>query len=278
MLDIPYKTFSFKDYTIEGFSRAAVQTFWRIPEFHLGFDLGAQPWSFMGTPNWFISHTHLDHIAFLPNYVARRRMMGMDPPRVFLPEKNVDAVAKVLRLWGQLDCGNYPCDLIGVKDGDTVELSREIVVEAHATVHRVPSLGFVVYHRRRKLLPELLELSGDEIRTIKESGKQIDYEIKVPKLAYLGDSQIAGLDRNEIFYKAETLIMEMTFVEDEHVSDVIGKRGHIHLRDVAARQEKFENELIIAAHFTARSIRPQIEECVRKSLPTMLDGRLKLWI
>ena len=61
--------------TIEGYSRAAVQTYWRIPELKIGFDLGAQPWDFMGTPTWFVTHAHLDHVAALPVYVARRRMM-----------------------------------------------------------------------------------------------------------------------------------------------------------------------------------------------------------
>ena len=37
--------------TVEGYSRAAVQSYWRIPELKLGFDLGAHPWDFMGTPS-----------------------------------------------------------------------------------------------------------------------------------------------------------------------------------------------------------------------------------
>ena len=47
--------------TIEGYSRAAVQSYWRIPELKIGFDLGAHPWDFMGTPTWFVTHVHLDH-------------------------------------------------------------------------------------------------------------------------------------------------------------------------------------------------------------------------
>ena len=37
--NLPVKTLAYKDLTIEGYSRAAVQTYWRIPEFKLGFDL-----------------------------------------------------------------------------------------------------------------------------------------------------------------------------------------------------------------------------------------------
>ena len=66
----PYFTHTHDGLTVEGWSRAAVQTCWRIPELNIGFDLGAQPWDFMGTPTWFVSHTHLDHVAALPVYVA----------------------------------------------------------------------------------------------------------------------------------------------------------------------------------------------------------------
>ena len=84
--NMPVKTLVHKDLTIEGYSRAAVQTYWRIPELKIGFDLGGQPWSFMGTGTWFVSHAHLDHLAALPVYVARRRMMKMEPPTIYLPE------------------------------------------------------------------------------------------------------------------------------------------------------------------------------------------------
>ena len=73
--------------TVEGYSRAAVQSYWRIPELKIGFDLGAQPWDFMGTPTWLVTHTHLDHAACLPVYIARRRMMRMEPPTLYLPEE-----------------------------------------------------------------------------------------------------------------------------------------------------------------------------------------------
>ena len=64
--NLPFRTIKHRDFTIEGYSRAAVQTYWRIPEMKLGFDLGGQPWDFMGTPTWFVSHGHLDHVAALP--------------------------------------------------------------------------------------------------------------------------------------------------------------------------------------------------------------------
>ena len=90
----PVKTLQHNDLTIEGYSRAAVQTYWRFPELKLGFDLGAQPWSFMGTETWFVTHGHLDHVAALPVYVARRRMMKMTPPVIYMPAEMIEPGAE----------------------------------------------------------------------------------------------------------------------------------------------------------------------------------------
>src|SRR6187200_297931 len=106
MLDnCPFRTLKHKDLTIEGYSRAAVQSYFRIPELKLGFDLGAQPWDFMGTQTWLISHAHLDHIAALPIYVARRRMMKMEPPTVYVPAYAAEDVRKLLHIFQKLDRG-----------------------------------------------------------------------------------------------------------------------------------------------------------------------------
>ena len=106
--NIPILSTTHDSLTIEGYSRAAVQTCWRIPELKMGFDLGAHPWEFMGTPTWLISHVHLDHIAALPSYVARRRLMKMDPPVIYLPEHAVDTVRQMLSAFSRLDRGRLP--------------------------------------------------------------------------------------------------------------------------------------------------------------------------
>lgn len=276
--NVPYRSFEFNGLTIEGYSRAAVQSYWRIPELKLGFDLGAHPWDFMGTGTWFISHTHLDHIAAIPVYIARRRMMKMDPPTIYLPSEAVDGVKQVLGAFSRLDRGRLPCKLVPVEAGDEIELSRELVATAHATDHRIPSLGYVIWERRKKLKPEYLELSGEQIRDIRLSGKEVTHETRFPRLAYLGDSTPRGLDDNPVMYEAEILITELTFVSPEHRPKMIRKLGHIHLDDLVYRKEQFENKLVIAAHLSTRYHPKQVERFVKKAFPDMLDGRLKLWL
>ncbi len=264
--------------TVEGYSRAAVQSYWRVPELKLGLDLGAHPWDFMGTPNWFISHTHLDHIAALPLYVARRRLMGMAPPRIWLPAESVDRVRQMLNSFERLDRGRLPCELNGVEGGDEFALSRELHVNVLKTKHTIASVGYVVSERRKKLKPEYLGLTGEQIRELREGGTEITEERRLPILGFTGDTSAEGLDRNPLFYETKILITEMTFVAADHTPQLIRKSGHMHLNDFVERQNQFKNELIIAGHFSTRYSRRQAERIVRQAIPDMMRDRLVVWL
>ncbi len=276
--NVALKSLTHQGLTVEGYSRAAVQSYWRIPELKLGFDFGAQPWDFMGTGTWFVSHYHLDHIASLPVYVARRRMMKMEPPTIYLPEHGLDAVEQMMRAFSKLDRSRMPCELVPVKAGDEIELSRENVVTVCATKHTIPSVGYIVWQRRNKLKPEFSSLSGEQIREKRLAGVEIATEQRVPLVAYLGDSTAAGLDNNPDMFKAKILIAEMTFVAPDHRQELIRKNGHMHLDDFVKRRDRFENELIIAGHFSTRYHPDQIRRHVANKFPDMLGGRLHLWL
>ncbi|WP_442506997.1 MBL fold metallo-hydrolase [Novipirellula sp. SH528] len=264
--------------TIEGYSRAAVQTYWRVNELKVLFDCGGQPWDFMGTPTMFISHTHLDHIAALPAYVSRRRMMKMDPPVIYLPDSAVDATWDMLQLFRRLDRGAMPCELIGLLPGDETSISREYIVTSLPTRHTIDSLGFVIHQRRHKLKPEFQGLEGDKIRDLKLAGTEITEETRVPVFAYTGDTSPPGLDNNPVFYEAKTLVSELTFVAPEHRKEKIHKHGHMHIDDYKQRSDRFQNELIIASHLSTRYNDTQVKRLAQKALPDALGGRMKLWL
>jgi len=276
--NLPVKKLEYNNLTIEGYSRAAVQTYWRFPELKIGFDLGAQPWSFMGTATWFVSHGHLDHIAAIPVYVARRRMMKMDPPTIYLPESLISPVKQIFQQFTQMDRGRLPCDLVAASPGDEIELSREHVVTVVETKHSVPSLGFIVWERRKKLKSQYQSLTGEEIRSLRLAGQDVSEEKRRPLLAYLGDSAPEGLDHSPEMFEAEVLITELTFLSPHHRRQKIHKFGHLHLDDIVERRERFKNKLIIASHFSTRYHENTILNLVEKKLPDMLDGRLHLWL
>lgn len=274
----PILTYRHAGLTVEGYSRAAVQSYWRVPELKIGFDLGAQPWDFMGTATWFITHTHLDHVAALPVYVARRRMMRMEPPDLYLPAEAIEDVRRLLLVMHRLDRGRMLCNLHGLKAGNEVDLSRENVVTVFGTTHTIPSLGYVVWDRRHKLKEEYLGLPGDKIRDLRLSGTPVTREVRVPLLAYTGDTSPAGLDSCQAAYEAKILITELSFIRPSHRREKIHKFGHMHLDDFVERADRFKNELIICAHFSTRYNAQEIRRIIDAKVPPQLRERMHLWL
>ncbi|MCA9035632.1 MAG: metal-dependent hydrolase [Planctomycetaceae bacterium] len=275
--NLPLHSVRHKALTIEGYSRAAVQTYWRIPELKLGFDLGASPWSFMGTPKFFVSHGHLDHMAALPVYVARRRMMKMEPPVIYLPIEIVDPVWQMMRAWQRLDRGRMVCELVGVKEGDEITLSREHRVTVFATKHTVESVGYIVYDCRKKLKAEFQGLSGDQIRDIRLSGAEVTNETLTPLVCFTGDTSPKGLDGHPDVFNAQVLITEMTFFRPDHRKEKIHKFGHMHLDDILERADLFNNELIILSHLSTRTTETEARRRLKRALPPSLRERTILW-
>jgi ribonuclease Z len=142
----------------------------------------------------------------------------------------------------------------------------------------VPSLGYIVWERRKKLKAEYQGLAGEEIRDLRLAGNEVSEEIRRPLLAYLGDSSPAGLDNCPEMYEAEIFIGELTFVAPDHRKENIHKYGHFHLDDIVDRRDRFKNKLVILGHFSTRYHDRQIRRFVEDRLPGMLDGRLHLWL
>jgi ribonuclease Z len=274
----PVISFHHAGLTVEGWSRAAVQSYWRVPELKLGFDLGAHPWMFMGTPTWLLSHTHLDHVAALPVYVARRRMMKMSPPTIYLPAPALEDVRRLLAVMQRLDRGRMNCNLIGLQPGEEVALSREHVVTAFGTSHTIPSLGYLIWDRRQKLKDEFIGLPGDQIRDLRLGGTQVTREVRTPMLAYTGDTSPAGIDNFPPAFQAKILITELSFIRAKHRREKIHKFGHMHIDDFIERADKFQNELIVAAHFSTRYHPNEVHETVLRKLPPGLRERVRVWI
>jgi ribonuclease Z len=72
--NVPVRSLVHNNLTIEVLARRS--NVLEDSELKLGFDLGSQPWSFMGTGTWFVSHASGPRGSGL--FVARRRMM-VDP-------------------------------------------------------------------------------------------------------------------------------------------------------------------------------------------------------
>jgi ribonuclease Z len=232
----------------------------------------------MGTASWFLTHMHLDHMACLPVYVARRRMMKMAPPTIYLPEYAVDDIRRLLLIMQRLDRGRQNCELVGVKPGQEIELSRDHVISVFETTHTIPSVGYLVWERRNKLKEEYHGLTGEQIRDLRLSGTPVTRELRTPLVAYTGDTSPAGLDNYPPAYEAKILITEMSFIRAKHRREKIHKFGHMHLDDFIERADRFKNELIVCAHFSTRYGVDEVRRILEAKLPEALRGRVRIWI
>lgn len=252
MRDIFYRTKKLDDLTLRGSSRASVQSFWNIPEYETGLDIGAHPWDLTSSIRYlFISHTHRDHIGGLYQLIARRRKLNLPPPQIFVPAPTLPTVQRFLEVWQELDGSSFNFSLSPLSPGDRVHWEtsdgRILELEALETLHRVPSLGYVV----------------------RENG--------APTLAYSGDTLPEALDKNPVFYRAKILVMEMTSADDLYSPEAIHAFGHTHFLDVLERRERFENRYVILSHFTCRQSMNLLCRHVARVFPDRLDGKLIVW-
>jgi ribonuclease Z len=263
--------------TIEGWSRAGIQSYWRVPELRIGFDLGAIPWDFTSTGTWFVTHGHVDHLVALPAYLARRSMLKLGPPTVHVPFEIVADVQNLLAAWRAIDRGTQECNLVGVQPGGRIGISQLHYVTAFSTSHPVPSRGYVVWEHRQKLKEEFIGLPGERLKELREAGEAITTGVPVPLLCYTGDTGPAGLDADPAVYESQVLITELSFARPEHSRERIHAYGHLHLDDIIDRATRFRNELIIAAHVTSRDEPPDFQRWVNERLPEGLRERVKVW-
>jgi ribonuclease Z len=106
----------------------------------------------------------------------------------------------------------------------------------------------------------------------------ITREVRVPLVAYTGDTAPAGHDNCPACLDAKVHITEMSFIREKHRRDKIHKFGHMHLDDFVERADRFKNELIVAAHFSTRYHPNEVRRLLEARLPERLKARMRLWI
>jgi ribonuclease Z len=70
----------------------------------------------------------------------------------------------------------------------------------------------------------------------------------------------------------------MSFIRPNHRREKIHKFGHMHLDDFLERAGRFQNELIVCAHFSTRYHPNEVRRYVEGKLPPDLRERVKLWL
>lgn len=259
-----------------GFSIAGMETCIEVPSHKLLLDLGRCSKSAVNYPLVLVSHGHIDHMGAVAQHAARRAMMKMSVGTYVVPRAVAADVEALFNAAGVLDGQIIPRRVIALGPGEEHALGKNRWVRPFETFHRVPSQGYTVWERRHRLREEFRNLAGPEIGELRKRGVQIEDPYEVPVLSFTGDTRIEVLERNEELTRAETLVMETTFLDERVTVESSREMGHIHLDEVLARTELLTANEVVLAHFSARYGDADVARITAARVPDELKERLRV--
>jgi ribonuclease Z len=270
--DKDFFTLRTEHFTIEGRSRAGHETWFRIRDLNIAFDIGRGPDAIVGVPHVFITHAHLDHSVGVPFYAGQRHLLGHAGGTIYMPHDAAEGFREILAVYERMANTRFDIDIRAVGPGDIVTLGRNHEVRVHAATHRVAANAYEVIEVRHRLRDAFASLSQEEIHARRA---EVIEEYRAPLLVYTGDTDRGILETSEAIFKSEVLMIECSFVADGH-QERAARYRHIHFDDIEEFAERFQNDLIVLTHFSRRYSRSQIHDEVRKRCPAVLRERLRL--
>lgn len=237
---------------IQGVSVAGEASAVMVPEFDLCFDIGACHRPMLAAKHVAITHGHMDHVAGLPYYFSQRFFQGMGTGICVCDKRVEPAVRTMMEGWIDLEQQRTSHEIIGLGDGEELEIKNNIFLRAFQLDHTVPTIGYSLVERRTKLRPEFTSLPQDELRRLKHQGTEITRELRVPMVAYIGDALPGPQMMREEVLGARVLVTECTFFEPEHKERaLVGK--HVHFDDIIELLRHAKCEALVITHVSRRT-------------------------
>lgn len=224
-----------------------------------------------------VTHGHADHIGALAQHVAQRGLRRLDPATYVVPPGLAGDLEELLGVWRRMDRGALRATIRTLEPGDELEVRRDLVARPFRTDHRVPSQGYLLERRGRRLRPEFTGRPGADLARLRGEGADIEEEVREPLIAITGDTRISGVLEHDDVLRCPRLVMEATFLDDRIDAAGAAERGHIHLDDVAEHAHRFTCEHLVLNHVSPRHTTEEAEWLVRNRLPEDLAARTRVF-
>jgi len=260
------------NYTLQGFSIAALRTNFYVSELGLMLDAGI---SGNFSPNVIcVTHGHADHSANLPCHLYSKKEGKI---KIFVPDESQDkfgsyidssiVLGKDTHIVDEKDIDMRFHDVIGVCGGDKIDVvlrGKDFVIEVINCYHSIPCVGFGFIEKRRKLKSEYLNLPGKEIATLKKSGIDVSEIVDLNQFCFLGDTSKKILEKEwDILKKYKCIMIECTFIKEDDYEQA-EKTKHIHWRDLETYVKENVDMMFILFHFSQRYKKSEIIEFFEK--------------
>ncbi|EJO70016.1 MBL fold metallo-hydrolase [Leptospira kirschneri] len=262
-----YCKFQHKQYQFEGISEGGIRTSLYLPSLSLMFDIGAQNPNRIHLDNLLLTHSHLDHSSGLPYYISQRSLRKLKPPRIFVPAPLEKPMRKILDLYSEIENFTYAYELSAVSPGDKIDLDSNHFFSPHQTFHRVPSQGYTLYQKRKKLKKEFQSISQNELNQALKEKIEVSELSEIPVISFSGDTKIEYVLEHEDVANSSILFIECTYIDDERNVAQAREWGHTHLDEILDNLSSFKNEKIVLIHFSKRYSVSYIREVLDKRIP-----------
>lgn len=257
-------------YTIKGFSIAALRSNFFIKELNIMFDAGLS--ANLSPDHIFVTHTHTDHCANLPYHLYT--FNKEDNMKIYVPngcEKKTNMLIQSVHTINTDEEYNGMYDIVPVKPNEHIDIiikGKQMRIEIIECDHTVPCVGYGLSEIKRKLKNEYLGMKGNEIVKLKNDNVDIYRNEIHHYFLYLGDTSCEILKNTEI-YKYKTIMMECTFIYDDDQENAIHKK-HTHWNEIKDTVQNNPHIQFILYHFSGKYKKNEIDEFfTRNSYPNL---------
>jgi len=263
-------TFNFGNLRLQGWSEAGSETWFRVHPPGLALDAGRGAPQLAGAADVFLTHGHLDHALGTAYVLSQRTRHHGAGTRVYCPAEVVADLEAMVRAAGRMERTDYDAVLAGLAPGDRVPVGRGLLIEAFATDHVVPSLGYHLVRVKHRLRERYRGLPGAELARLKATGEETEEPVEELALTYCGDTGPGVFDSEPRLFEAAVLVLECTFLgEGKRESAALYK--HLHVEDLAARRDSFRNQNVVLHHLSRRHRTADLRRAVEQTMPGLAE-------
>ncbi len=257
-----------------GISVGGIQTCMHLPQYKLLFDIGTGYEHIIDVPRLLVTHGHLDHSSGIAYYISQRNLRRLPPADVYVPPPLLPPLKKILNLWSEIEGYDSQYNLHAVDYKRFYPIQGNNYFKAIPSVHRVPSNGYTIFEKNRKLKEEYQDLPGSKIAEMKLGGGDIFYENYNPVISFSGDTQIEFVLENECVRNSRVLFLECTYIDQVRSIEQTRHWGHLHLDEIVENVEAFRNvQKLYLIHFSPRYSPEKIQKNLKEKLPLWLYER-----
>jgi ribonuclease BN (tRNA processing enzyme) len=215
--------------------------------------------------NCFITHSHADHAFYLPMLMVGSRDMAIYTPveSARFIDNHINSTFCMNACSDDFDKSWY--NLIPVRAGDIIKFNsggKNLTAQVLQMDHTVPSVGFAFAETRTRLKQHLVGMNGKDLAQMRKNGEVVSEEFSVPTFIYMGDTSIKGaIDNIEVLRTYRTIIIECTFLQEEHRGQGEDAKKHIAWQELAPLiQDSSSDCEWILIHFSMRYSSQEVRE------------------